>query len=635
MATSLRTLAFALALSALPAQTDSEPTQVAPGVWFLASKDVSRLGSNVAWIETAEFTLVVDAAFPAGAERAVRAIRATTKAPVRYAVMTHHHADHSFGAGAFAALGATVIAQENAARRYRDAAARDYPALRRVDPAAAEIDPHAPDLTFRDRLTLQAGADRIELLHFGHAHTDGDLFVWLPDRKILCTGDACTNGPMSWLGDADTAGWIEVLGRAQALGAHTIVPGHGAIGGSELLTIRRRYLGELRAEVAKHLSTGKRGEALRDAVVVPTWQAWTDAKIDPGHVARVESELTRGVGSELASEAGDQIAIAMPDDGTPPRLVFVAGPMSELEQQALRALAANVELVIAETPQAALVHAERAHGIEAQFATPEFLARAKQLRWVQAMSAGVERYVAIEELVEGPALLTNMRGMYGSAIADHTMGMVLSLLRGLPQFLELQRRGVWGRDVEVAQDELSGKTMLVLGLGGIGHEVAKRAHAFGMRVVATQSRPSVAPSYVERVAGPDATDALLAEADVVVICVPLTTATRGMFDAARLSRMKAGALLVNIARGQIVDTDALLQHLDSGHLGGAALDVVEPEPLPEGHRLWSHPRVLLTPHVSGRSPLSERRRFELFAENMRRFARGVPLLNVVDKRAGF
>ena len=140
---------------------------------------------------------------------------------------------------------------------------------------------------------------------------------------------------------------------------------------------------------------------------------------------------------------------------------------------------------------------------------------------------------------------------------------------------------------------------------------------------------------MSKIFGPDALDSLLPDADVVAICLPLTPQTRGLFDAARLGRMRRGSILINVARGAIVHTDALVAALKAGALGGAALDVVDPEPLPTEHPLWSLPRVLLTPHVAGRSPLSETRRFELFAENMRRFARGLPLLNVVDKQAGY
>ncbi|MEZ5964712.1 MAG: NAD(P)-dependent oxidoreductase [Planctomycetota bacterium] len=631
---SRHSLAAALLAAAAVAQgTEPAPERVTDGVWFLPSTDVGRLGANVAWIETEHYVIVVDTAFPRGAERALRAIRATTTRPIRYAVMTHHHPDHSFGSGAFAAAGATIVAHENAADAYRRGADAAFRARQRSDEAARKYAPYAPDLTFRDRLTLGDGDDRVELLHFGHAHTAGDLVVWLPHKRVLCTGDACVNGRMSFLGDADTASWIDVLGHLQALGAAIVVPGHGAVGDSGLLGQRRRYLQELRTEVARLLAEGKRGADLAAAATVPTWTEWSDGPVDPAHLAKVEAELTRGAGASLTGVSGDAIAVAV--DGAPPHLVFVAGPMPDDELLTLRTLAPNVDVVVAETQEQALALAERAHGCDARFANAAFLRQAHELRWVQAMSAGVERYVAVPELVAAPALLTNMAGMYGTAIADHALAMLLSLVRGLPQWLEHQRGATWARGEAVAQDELTGKTMLVLGLGGIGRELAKRAHACGMRVLATDPRTSPVPAFVERIAPPDDLDVLLAEADVVAICLPLTARTRGLFDAARLRRMKSNAILVNVARGAIVDTAALVAALDEGRLGGAALDVVDPEPLPTEHPLWAHPRVLLTPHTSGRSPLSSKRRFELFAENMRRFARGLPLLNVVDKRAGY
>ncbi len=614
------------------AATDPEPVKVAPGVWFLQSKDVNRLGSNVAWIETDRGVIVVDTAFPAGAERALRAIKSTTQRPIRWAVMTHHHPDHAFGSGAFAAEGATIVAQENAAHAYRHGIDA-YHKRQEVDAATKKYDPYAPDVTFKDRLTLECGAQRVELLHFGHAHTAGDLVVFVPALGLLCTGDVCVNGPMSYFGDADTKSWIDVLGHLQTLGAKIVVPGHGAVGGPEMLVERRSYLTELRREVARLLAEGNRGDAIRRAVVLPTWKRWTKSEPDPAHVSFVEAELTRGTGASLSTHTGDAVAIAVP--GEPPPLVFIAGPMPESELITLQTLAPNVEIVIAHTQAEAMAQAARAHGAEARFADAAFLRQATELRWVQAMSAGVERYVEVRELVDGPALLTNMSGMYGTAIADHALGMTLALLRGLPQWLEHQRAASWARGESIAQDELTGKTMLVLGLGGIGSEIARRAHACGMRVIATQRRPGPTPPFVTRIAGPDALDSLLPDADVVAICLPLTKATRGLFDAARLQRMRRGSILVNVARGGIVDTDALVAALRDGPLGGAALDVVDPEPLPPEHPLWTHPRVLLTPHVSARSPLSEARRFELFAENLRRFARGLPLLNVVDKQAGY
>jgi len=630
-----RTLLLLLGLIALPlpAQEDGTAEPVVPGVWFLRSKDVSRLGSNVAWIETDAGVVVVDTAFPRGAERALRAIAATTSKPIRYVVMTHHHPDHSFGSGAFAAVGATVVAHENAAAAYRRAAAENYRTRQETDEASRKYEPHAPDLTFSDRLTLGEGEHAIELLHFGHAHTAGDLVVWLPKKRVLLTGDACVNGPMSYLGDADTASWIEVLGRLQTLGAKVVVPGHGAVGGPELLTQRRAYLRELRAEVGRLLNEGRRGEAIAGAAVVPTWRRWTDGPLDPSHAAHVEAELLRGPGSALASRTGEAVAIPMPGD--PAQLKFLAGPLSTEELATLRTLAPNVEILTADSDESALALAGDVHGCEARFVSADFLARAKELRWVQAMSAGVESLVAQPALVDGPAVLTNMAGMYGTAIADHVLAMTLALVRGLPQWIEHQRAGAWADGDAVPQDELHGKTMLVLGLGGIGREVAKRAHACGMRVLATDPHATTIPAFVERVAEPAALDAILPDADVVVVCLPLTPQTRGLFGRERLHGMKRGALLVNVARGAIVDTAALTAALEAGELGGAALDVVDPEPLPADNPLWTNPRVLLTPHVAGRSPISATRRFEMFAENMRRFARGLPLLNVVDKRAGY
>jgi phosphoglycerate dehydrogenase-like enzyme/glyoxylase-like metal-dependent hydrolase (beta-lactamase superfamily II) len=625
-------VASALAAQGTPPQ-DPEPVQVAAGVWFLQSKDVSRLGCNVAWIETTRGVVVIDTAFPAGAERALRAIKATSKQPIRWAVMTHHHPDHAFGSGAFAAEGALVIAHDNAALAYAQGLAA-YRQRQEHDAAAKKYEPYGPDVTFKERLKLNSGEPRVELLHFGHAHTAGDVMAWIPALRVLCTGDACVQGPMSYFGDADTASWIDVLGHLETLGAQLVVPGHGTVGGPELLAERRSFLRELRSEVARLLASGKRGPALRDAVELPTWRRWTTSPPDPAHVEFVAGELTRGAGRNLTALTGDAVAIPV-TGGEPPALVLLCGPMPDAELVALRGAAPNVEIVIARTQEEAMAQAGRVHGAEARFVDTAFLAKANQLRWVQAMSAGVERYVAIPELVASPLLLTNMAGMYGSAIADHALGMLLALVRGVPHWLERQRAATWARDDEVSQDELASKTMLVLGLGGIGKELARRAHACGMRVLATQARPKATPAFVTQVFAPDALDGLLPDADVVAICLPLTPATRGMFDAARLARMKRGAILVNVARGALVATDALLAALDSGALGGACLDVVDPEPLPAEHPLWAHPRVLLTPHVSGRSPLSEARRFELFAENVRRFGRGLPLLNVVDKQAGY
>jgi phosphoglycerate dehydrogenase-like enzyme len=175
----------------------------------------------------------------------------------------------------------------------------------------------------------------------------------------------------------------------------------------------------------------------------------------------------------------------------------------------------------------------------------------------------------------------------------------------------------------------------VVGLGGIGSEVARRGKGFGMEVLATRRSDTPPPHYVDRQARPDKLMELLPEADVVVLCVPLTKQTEGMIGARELEAFKPDAYLVNVARGKVVDTEALLEALEDGRLAGACLDVTDPEPLPPGHPLWTMPNVVITPHMSGRSELTAQRWRAVYLENLRRFGAGEPLLNVVDKSAGY
>ena len=337
----------------------------------------------------------------------------------------------------------------------------------------------------------------------------------------------------------------------------------------------------------------------------------------------------------LGSERGARVAIEL-GDGAPQKLVYVSPPREAAELEALRAVAPNVEIRQASSASQALEHAPDAHGIDARFATSEFLRAAPKLRWVQAQSAGVERYLRVTELRERDDIVfTNMKGMHGPAIADHAFAMLLLLTRELRFYEEAQRLESWDRGSRLSPMALHGKTMLVVGLGGIGSEIAKRAKGFGMEVLATARTERPPPPYVDRLEPAAALPELLPASDVVAICVPLTAATEGMIGAEELALMKPGSYLINIARGRICDTDALREALESGHLGGACLDVTDPEPLPPGHPLWKAPNLVITPHVSGRAELTGERRRALFHENLRRFARGEPLLNVVDKVAGY
>lgn len=338
----------------------------------------------------------------------------------------------------------------------------------------------------------------------------------------------------------------------------------------------------------------------------------------------------------LAVGSADGAVVALEVNAKTGPLRYLTNVVDEDEARTLAELAPNVEFVRGLTPAEAVARAAEFHGADAHLLTPDFLAAATNLRWVQARSAGVDQYVELPGIRNNElVVLTNMQGIHGPVIAEHVMGTLLALSRDLPAYLEAQARGEWAREAGSGQRALAGATMLVAGMGGIGTEVAKRAHGFDMRVLATVRTKRAAPSFVDELGTDKDFERFLPLADVVVICLPLTSETEGLFDARILDLMKDDAVLVNIGRGPIVDTDALVRALEEGKLGGAALDVTDPEPLPAGHPLWALDNVVITPHVASRAGLTGARRDVLFRENVRRFGAGEPLLNVVDKRAGY
>jgi phosphoglycerate dehydrogenase-like enzyme len=256
------------------------------------------------------------------------------------------------------------------------------------------------------------------------------------------------------------------------------------------------------------------------------------------------------------------------------------------------------------------------------------------LRWVQVGSAGVERYVSVPELRDSEIVLTNAQIIQGPEIADHAFGLLLALTRDIKFFVGQMAAG-WERRSRLPMIELRGRTALIIGLGGIGTQVAQRAAAFGMRVLAVDPEDVPIHRDVAYVGKPDELDALIPQADVVFSCVPRTSRSEGMLGRKQFDAMKKGVYVINVSRGAIIDTDALVAALSSGKVAGAGLDVTEPEPLPAGHPLWRMPNVVITPHVAGRSDRIEERRLELFRENIERFVTGRPLRNVVDKKLGY
>ncbi len=318
-------------------------------------------------------------------------------------------------------------------------------------------------------------------------------------------------------------------------------------------------------------------------------------------------------------------------------LVYLAGSLTDDDIAGLAESAPNVRVLVPGSREDALEMAPRAHGVDARFVTPEFMDAAEQLVWVQSPSAGVDRYLAIDELREAEGLvLTNMRGVHAPTIAEHSFGMLLTLTRDLRHYAALQEQRDWDRSGSgVEPIALNGRTLCVVGLGNIGREFAKIGKGFGMRVVATRRSRAEPPEYVDEQGTADDLDRFLAESDVVAICLPLTDETRGLFGEDEFATMKPGSYIINIGRGPIVDTDALIAALRSGHLAGACLDVTDPEPLPSDHELWTLPNVFITPHVSSSSQLTRDAWKQTYLENIRRFSRGEELLNIVDKSAGY
>ncbi|HSG97425.1 MAG TPA: D-2-hydroxyacid dehydrogenase [Woeseiaceae bacterium] len=261
---------------------------------------------------------------------------------------------------------------------------------------------------------------------------------------------------------------------------------------------------------------------------------------------------------------------------------------------------------------------------------------AQNLVWVQIFSAGAERCLAVDELGTGKVLLTNGQKMSSPAIGEHAVAMGLSLARGLVRYSKVMRDGQWRSDItqEPGIYSVSGKTMLVVGLGGIGTAAAKRASALGMRVIATRNSSREGPPYVAYVGLSEELPQLAGEADIIVNALPLTSSTRGLFDKALFGAVKPGAYFVNVGRGGTVVTADLVAALESGQLAGAGLDVTDPEPLTADHPLWQMPNVIITPHVSWAG--SDRRYHNtLLRENIRRYLAGEALLNVVDPERGY
>ncbi len=330
--------------------------------------------------------------------------------------------------------------------------------------------------------------------------------------------------------------------------------------------------------------------------------------------------------------------------------LLIHPPVAEARLAQISAAATPMTVVNAQTDDQALREIADADALFG-YLTPALLRAAKKLRWVQAPTASMEKFL-FAELVAAPIVVTNMRGIFSDVIADHVFGFILCFAKNLHVYLRQQMQGVWhmlGRDAnelpgyggpgevhpsDRAAITLADCTLGVVGLGGIGAEVARRGLAFGMRVLGVDPKLADAPPgvWLHR---PEQVDEVLGASDFVVIASPHTPETFKLFNRARIRKMKRSAYLINVGRGVIVDLADLTAALQAGEIAGAGLDVFETEPLPAGHPLWKMGNVLITPHSAAASPRVAERHLETLLDNVRRFAKGETLRNVVDKSNWF
>jgi phosphoglycerate dehydrogenase-like enzyme len=268
--------------------------------------------------------------------------------------------------------------------------------------------------------------------------------------------------------------------------------------------------------------------------------------------------------------------------------------------------------------------------------TPELLARASRLRWLQAPFAAPPAGYYHQDLIEHPVVVTNMRGLFNDHVGTHAMALVLGLIRGLQHYIPAQQNRRWSPlPAKGSVLHLPEATALVVGAGGIGAEIGRLLSAFGTRVIGTDARRSLLPPGFVELHPPEALDGLLPRADLVILTVPDTPATRGSIDRRRFGLMKKSAFFINVGRGMTTRIDDLVAALRAKEIAGAGLDVFEEEPLPEDHPLWTLPGVLLTPHTGWHGPYLDQRRFDVVLANCRALVAGSAFINVVDKRAWF
>jgi glyoxylase-like metal-dependent hydrolase (beta-lactamase superfamily II) len=291
---------FAAPEEKIPEMKFNDVREIAPGVYFRYSSisatdpKVPFGGSNHAWIVFKDYVVVIDANFPQGAGEVIAAIKKTTDKPIKYVLDTHHHGDHAYGNAVWAAEGAKIISHKNCARLLQVNGPKEWKDMVRQREDLAKSELKQVDETFDEPKIFDDGTQRVEFHFLGHAHTAGDAVAWLPKQKILCTGDACVNGAFNYMGHSNSASWIKVLEKMDALNPSIICPGHGALASREVIDKQKRYFVEMRKRVQDGIDGGKSFAEIKNSLDLPWYKEWTgvDAKSITANIDHVYKELT-------------------------------------------------------------------------------------------------------------------------------------------------------------------------------------------------------------------------------------------------------------------------------------------------------------------------------------------------------
>ena len=315
--------------------------------------------------------------------------------------------------------------------------------------------------------------------------------------------------------------------------------------------------------------------------------------------------------------------------------ILIYFPFTEEQIAAFRQLAAaqGSEVLHATNEEQAIQMAGDAEVILGHF-PPAVCAVAPQLRWIRSHSTGMDKFLFPELIGRKEVEVSNVAGLYASQGGEHAWALLLALTRQLPLAVHNKDRHLWQSEPPV---ELAGCTLGVIGMGGFGMEIAKRAQGYDMAVIAIDPVRTEKPAYVQelRASSPDNLRDLLKRSDVVMTACPLTKETYHLIGKAELTLMKPAAYLINVTRGGIIDEPSLIDALKTGQIAGAGLDVCEKEPLPADDPLWEAPNLIITPHRAGASQHRPRKVFEFFMHNLERYLHGERPLNLINKEKGF